>query len=118
MSGENYHVAAVAYPAGVTAAAAGEEEPTDPGLVAKGYVCSVTGRRGPRRLCYIGLCHRKPGFDYALFMLLGNEVPAPENYDDVCKPCWPTGVPDKGAVKDDFGSSAATTDESSSTDNE
>ena len=102
----------------MTAAAAGEEEPAGAGLVAKGYVCSVTGRHGLRRLHYVGLCHRKPGFDYAVFTLLGSDVPGPENYDDVCKQCWPTGAPESGVQKDDFGSSVATTDESSSTDDE
>ena len=74
-------MAVVACLAGVTAAAAGEEEPTDAGLVAKGYVCSVTGRHGLRRLHYVGLCHRKPGFDDVVFTLLGSDVPGPENYE-------------------------------------
>ncbi len=42
----------------------------------QGYVCSVTGRRGIRRLHFVGRCHRRPGFDYAVFQEHGGERPA------------------------------------------
>ena len=89
--------------AGATAAAAAGEEPTAAEKEHEGYVCSVTGRRGVRRLHFVGLCHRKPGYDFGMFNLLGSQMPGPEEYDEICKQCWPPEVQKTNEWKDDEG---------------
>ncbi len=79
-----------------------------------GYVCSVLGRRRVRRLHYVGLCYRRPGWDYAEYERHGDVAPAATEYDLVCRQCWPDGRPEERAE----GSSIASTDESSSTEAE
>ncbi len=76
-----------------------------------GYVCSILGKRRVRRLHYVGLCYRRPGWDYAEYERHGDVVPAATEYDLVCRQCWPNGRPE-GQVDN---SSVASTDESSST---
>ncbi len=83
----------------------------------QGYVCSILGRRDVRRLHYIGLCHRRPGHDYARFRCFGDRLPEKSEYDAVCRQCWSSGDPREGE-KDDDGSSVPTSDESSSTSGE
>ncbi len=83
----------------------------------QGYVCSVTGRRGVRRLHFVGRCHRKPGLDYAAFQEHGEERPSAGEYDVICRQCWPDGV--LGADEKSKGeSSVGTSDESSSSESE
>jgi len=53
----------------------------------QGYVVSL-GKRGWRRLHYLGGCSRLPGVHYLRFELLGIERPPPDGYDDVCQQCW------------------------------
>ena len=101
--------------AGTSVAAAAGAKPTAAVKEPEGYVCSVTGKRGLRRLHFIGLCHRKPGYEYAHFNLLGSKMPPSEEYDEICKQCWPAGVEAPTEDKDGYGSSVATADESSST---
>ncbi len=76
-----------------------------------GYVCSVIGRRQVRRLHFVGLCYRRPGWDYRDYVAYGEELPGPSSYDLVCRQCWPDGRPGQEGE-----SSVASTDESSSTD--
>ncbi len=83
----------------------------------QGYVCSVTGRRGIRRLHFVGRCHRKPGFDYAMFQEHGDARPAVGEYDVICRQCWPDGFLES-TDGDKGGSSVATSDESSSSGSE
>ncbi len=79
-----------------------------------GYVCSVLGRRQVRRLHFVGLCYRRPGWDYKDYVHYGAELPNPGDYDLVCRQCWPEGRPGlEGEV-----SSVVSTDESSSTNEE
>ena len=56
-----------------------------------GYVVSMSGRKGLRRLHYIGLCHRLLGIDYLRWEALGEAEPGEEQYDACCKQCWPKG---------------------------
>ncbi len=79
-----------------------------------GYVCSVLGKRRVRRLHYVGLCYRRPGWDYAEYERHGDVAPAATAYDLVCRQCWPDGRPEEQGE----GSSVASTDESSSTEAE
>ena len=65
-----------------------EEEVAPP---ESGYVVSMSGRKGLRRLHYIGLCHRLPGIDYLRWEALGEAEPGEERYDACCKQCWPKG---------------------------
>ncbi len=83
----------------------------------QGYVCSITGRRGVRRLHFVGRCHRKPGLDYAAFREHGDERPSAGEYDVICRQCWPDGVlvTDEGSKGE---SSVGTSDESSSSESE
>ncbi len=76
-----------------------------------GYVCSVIGRRQVRRLHFVGLCYRRPGWDYRDYVAYGEELPGPSSYDLVCRQCWPDGRPGQEGE-----SSMASTDESSSSD--
>ncbi len=84
----------------------------------QGYVCSLLGRRGVRRLHYVGLCHRRPGHDYARFRCFGDRLPGKEEYDAVCRQCWPSGNPRSQEGKTDSDSSVPSSDESSSTSGE
>ncbi len=83
----------------------------------QGYVCSLLGRRDVRRLHYIGLCHRRPGHDYARFRCFGDRLPEKSEYDAVCRQCWPSGDP-REQIRDNCDSSVPTSDESSSTSGE
>ncbi len=72
----------------------------------------MIGRRQVRRLHFVGLCYRRPGWDYRDYIHYGDELPNPCDYDLVCRQCWPEGRPgQEGEV-----SSVVSTDESSSTD--
>ncbi len=57
----------------------------------KGYVVSISGKHGFRRLHLLGRCHRVLGVDYACYEELGSEMPGPSQYDDVCGQCWRRG---------------------------
>ncbi len=83
-----------------------------------GYVTSVTGRRGIRRLHYVGLCHRRPGQDYARYECHGSDMPHSSEYDAVCRQCWPDKAAGAQVRAAEDGSSVASSDESSSTESE
>ena len=71
-----------------------EVDPMEEGEVGppeSGYVVSMSGRKGLRRLHYIGLCHRLLGIDYLRWEALGEAEPGEEQYDACCKQCWPKG---------------------------
>ena len=76
---------------------------------ATGYVISVTGSAGYRRLHFIGRCHRLPGVHYKVYELFGDTVPGNALYTSVCKACWPDG-----AVTGDPDDQPASTGSSSS----
>ena len=57
---------------------------------ARGYVVSISGKRGFRRLNLLGSCYRSLGVDYQNYELLGETLLAAEEYDDICGKCWPT----------------------------
>ncbi len=100
----------VVSPTGEVGGSSGDQDAVDREPVT-GYVCSVLGKRRVRRLHYVGLCYRRPGWDYAEYERHGDTVPPASAYDLVCRQCWPGGRPDRQV--DD--SSVASTDESSST---
>ncbi len=54
----------------------------------RGYVVSISGKRGFRRLHRLGGCHRVPGIDYQEYELLGDDFPTEEAYDAHCAQCW------------------------------
>ncbi len=90
------------------------EQPEAP-KIGTGYVVSVSGKRGLRRLHRWGWCHRVPGVDDRRFVEFGERCPGPQDYADYCHQCWrgddrPTAGAE--AVEDQ---SVATEDESSST---
>ncbi len=102
-------------PAPSSATAAGTTESRLPSGVT-GYVVSVVGRGKRRCLHYLGLCHWVPAVDYLTYVMYGSDIPAAEEYDRVCKKCWPHGAPaeeapgaeteDEGCVTDNSDSSA------------
>ncbi len=54
----------------------------------KGYVVSISGKKGFRRLHSLGRCWRVPGVDYARYEWLGTDPPGAHLYDDYCGKCW------------------------------
>ncbi len=66
-----------------------------------GYVVSIVGRGKWRSLHYLGLCHRVPGIDYLDYQLYGQDPPSSEQYDKVCRKCWPQGMQDMEAPGDE-----------------
>ncbi len=91
-------------------------EPAEEADKVTGYVCSVIGRGRVRRLHYVGLCHRRPGHDYANYEVHGDAMPPPNMYDAVCRKCWPHGDPGTAVRAAGGESSVSTSDESSSSD--
>ena len=95
-----------------------EDSGTDGETTLTGYVVSVVGRRGYRRLHHLGLCPLVPGVDYKGYILYGEQAPAEDAYDSICRRCWrPTGRKDQAAPARRTGegsaSSASTSGESS-----
>ncbi len=109
-SGESVASSSAVPPGGGAEGSALAQAPVDAETIS-GYVCSVIGRRQVRRLHFVGLCYRRPGWDYRDFVAYGEELPGPSSYDLVCRQCWPDGRPGQEGE-----SSVASTDESSSTD--
>ena len=71
----------------------------------RGYVVSISRRTAFRRLHLLGACRRVPGVDYALYELLGEELPAPEQYHDHCHACWARGRGPEGSEDSSASSS-------------
>ncbi len=101
-----------ARPRGVADASAAGAARSSTESEVQGYVCSITGRRAVRRLHFVGLCYRRPGLDYSQYVQFNDVVPGPEDYDLVCRQCWPTGTP--SARETAASSSVPSSDESSS----
>ncbi len=55
----------------------------------QGYVVSISGKHGFRRLHKLGACFRVPGIDYMLFEEMGPDMPDHDKYDEFCGNCWP-----------------------------
>jgi len=53
----------------------------------RGYVVSI-GKKGWRRLHFLGGCSRHPGIHYLEYEFLGETQPKEDEYDDTCKQCW------------------------------
>ena len=61
-------------------------------LVAGTYVVSIRARTKRRVLHRIGGCYRIAGIDYFDYEVLGDLLPAPTKYHDVCKGCFSSGL--------------------------
>ena len=69
--------------------ASAEKDGEDEAEPAEGaYVVSISSKKGFRRLHLVGACHRRPGVHYAIWVLLGREMPDSSVYDESCKDCW------------------------------
>ena len=69
--------------------ASAEKDSEDEAEPAEGdYVVSISNKKGFRRLHLVGACHRRPGVHYAIWVLLGREMPDSSVYDESCKDCW------------------------------
>ncbi len=77
-----------------------------------GYVVSLASRGKRRCLHYLGLCHRVPGIDYLNFIIHGEEAPSAEDYDTVCRKCWPQGISADDAPGAETEAEGGTTDQS------
>ncbi len=77
-----------------------------------GYVISVVGRGKHRCLHYLGLCHRVPGIDYLNYVIHGDDVPGADEYDKVCRKCWPQGAPGEEAPGAETEAEGGVTDNS------
>ncbi len=91
------------------------EEPEVP-KIGSGYVVSVSGKKGLRRLHRWGWCHRVPGVDYRKFVEYGDRCPGADLYDDFCHQCWRGGGRPSAEADVEDDQSVASEDESSSTD--
>ena len=60
-----------------------------------GYVISISDK-GLRRLHHRDRCHRIPGLDYKNWRDLGMFAPASNEYDQICRVCWPEGLASPG----------------------
>ncbi len=92
-----------------------EPEPPEVPRIGTGYVVSVSGKRGLRRLHRWGWCHRVPGVDYRRFVEFGDRCPEPHAYDDYCHQCWRGDARPTAGAEAEEDQSVATEDESSST---
>ncbi len=80
----------------------------------RGFVISLSRKRGLRCLHLIGKCYRQPGVHYRNYEVCGTEEPAAHRYDQICGACWPTGdesVDDGEGSEMTESSSTATEDE-------
>ena len=77
------------------------------------YVVSVGTKSGVRRLHFSGSCGMRPGIDYPNFKVLGEEGPKPDEYDRVCRLCWPSGEGVPTSSSSDSSGPAAGEDPSS-----
>jgi len=53
-----------------------------------GYIVSIVGRRRFRRLHHLMKCGLIPGRDYHDFVMYGESLPDPSEYDAICSRCW------------------------------
>ena len=53
-----------------------------------GYVVSIVGRKGFRRLHHLAKCGMLPGTDYKEYVWYGEVLPDPALYDSICSRCW------------------------------
>ncbi len=78
----------------------------------RGFVISLSRKRGLRCLHLLGNCYRRPGVHYHNYEDCGTEEPAAHRYDQICGSCWPTG--DESAVdveEDELSESSSTATE-------
>ncbi len=82
----------------------------------QGYIISISGKKGVRRLHLMGACHRLPGLDYVDYEVAGDQCPSSDRYDDYCRHCWRGGAQPSAKADEDEGSqeSVGTDSESSS----
>ena len=71
------------------------------------FIISI--RRGSRirTLHLLGACHRTPGADYREWVTCGDTRPAPSEYTQACRQCWPRGL----QATDEDGSSESSSDD-------
>ncbi len=83
--------------------------------IGSGYVVSVSGKKGLRRLHRWGWCHRVPGVDYRHYVEYGEKCLGADLYDDFCHQCWRGGGKPSPEADVENDPSVASEDESSST---
>lgn len=81
-------------------------DPAPLDIPAGSYLVSIQARTKFRRLHKIGECWRRPGVDFLLFEVLGQELPQPSQYNAVCHHCF-----NKGVINDDEASSGSSSSE-------
>ena len=71
------------------------------------FIISI--RRGSmiRTFHLLGACHRTPGADYREWVTCGDTRPAPSEYTQACRQCWPRGF----QATDEDGSSESSSDD-------
>ncbi len=93
---------------------------TDLQKVPEGYIVSISSKKRIRRLHLMGACHMMPGIDYTNYIVIGDQCPSNDQYDDYCRHCWRGDAQprDEGAISNESQHSVGSATESSSTESD
>ncbi len=93
---------------------------TDSQKVPEGYIISISSKKRIRRLHLMGACHMLPGIDYTNYIVIGDQCPSNDQYDDYCRHCWRGDAQprDEGAISNESQYSVGSATESSSTESD